>query len=62
MDAVVFNYSNSRAAKARLAKLFTKPLQASLLAIIVLLVIAGAALLFMGIAFGWFIASKAGNT
>ncbi|MCA9339043.1 ATP-dependent Clp protease ATP-binding subunit [Candidatus Saccharibacteria bacterium] len=59
MDTVVFNYSSSRAAKARLAKLFTKPLQTALLTVIVLLIAAGIALLFIGITFGWFIASLA---
>lgn len=59
MDTVVFNYSSSRAAKARLSRLFSKPLQTGLLSTTVLLIAGGIALLFMGVTLGWFVASLA---
>lgn len=59
MDAVVFNYSSPRAAKARLSRFFTKPMQTILLAAAALLLAGGAFLLVVGVSFGWLVVSLA---
>ncbi len=59
MDTVVFNYASSRAAKARLSRLFTKPLQTILLIVALLFIAGGTTLLFMGVSLGWFVGSLA---
>lgn len=56
---VTFNYASSRAKQARVAKLFTKTLQISLIITAVILVLVGAALLYERLSFGWLVISLA---
>ena len=55
MDVAGFNYSNSRAAKARLAQKIGNVGKILLLFIVFLLFISGAGLLYLGVAIGWLV-------
>lgn len=59
MEAVSFNYHSPRAQQARIGKLFTKWFRIGLIALVMLLLLLGAGLVYLGVALGWFVASLA---
>lgn len=56
---ITFNASSERAAKARLSLRITKPVRIGLIAIAVLFVVAGGALIYEKMSIGWFVTSLA---